>query len=370
MTGGHRNLPGDPSIRRILVIRWSALGDIAIASAAFEDLARAFPDAELHLNTMPPWAELFREDPRFDQVISIAMREPGTRLKGVRQWLATVKRERYDLIVDLQSNDRSRLLITALWLTGARVRYRLGTRPGWPYNLAPAGPASRHAFLRQREAFQVAGIPSKTPHAVLHVPGTRRRAAIELIGATGLAGHRFALFMPGSQAGGRLKRWGDRRFIALAKGLLYDGIVERVALIGSDDDREACRFISGEVGEGAVDLCGRTRVADLVVLAEQAAFVVSNDTGTAHVAAAADRPMLVICGPTDPARVLPPGDRVEAVQADIHCINCYRKACTHHSCMILVSPEQARRQLEALLRPTSRDRLRTQVGPGRHPSDA
>lgn len=338
MSASFRPLPGDPAIRRILVIRWSALGDIAIASAAFEDLHRAFPNASLHLNTMPPWQDLFAEDSRFDRVISIAMREPGHRLAGPRRWLAEVRRQRYDLVVDLQSNDRSRLLLTALLATGARIPRRIGTRPGWPYTIAPQGPLARHAFLRQREALEAAGIPASTPHAVLHVPAARRRAAGALAREAGLAGRRYALFLPGSQAGGWLKRWGERRYIALARALLSRQQVERVALVGAEDDAEACRAIAAEGGRQVIDLCGRTRVPDLVPLAEGAAFIVANDTGTAHVAAAANRPMVVVCGPTDPTRVLPPGERVRALQADIHCINCYRKDCTHHSCMQLVSP--------------------------------
>ncbi len=347
MNAAPHPLPEDPAIRRILVIRWSALGDIAIASAAFEDLHRAFPGASLHLNTMPPWDSLFTEDPRFDRVMSIPMREPGHRLAGPRRWLAEVRRQCYDLVVDLQSNDRSRLLLTALQLTGAGIPHRIGTRPGWPYTIAPAGPVARHAFLRQRDALQAGGVPSRTPRAVLHVPTARRRATETLMRESGLADKRYALFMPGSQAGGWLKRWGERRYIALAKALLAAGRVERVALVGAGDDADACRDIAAHVGRGVVNLNGLTRVPDLVPLSEGAAFIVANDTGTAHVAAAADRPMVVVCGPTDPERVLPPGERVRALQADIHCINCYRKHCTHHSCMQLVSPE---RVLDAILR--------------------
>lgn len=345
MNATARPLPENPAIRRILAIRWSALGDIAIASAAFEDLSRAFPNASLHLNVMPPWEALFREDPRFDRVISIPMREPGHRLRGPGRWLAEVRRQRYDLVVDLQSNDRSRLLLAALPLTGARIPHRIGTRRGWPYTVAPRGSDARHAFLRQREALEAAGIPSRTAHAVLHVSRDRRRAAAALMRETGLEPGRYALFLPGSQAAGWLKRWGERRYIALARSLLASNRVDRVALIGAGDDAHACRAIAAEA-EGVVDLCGRTRVPDLVPLAEGAAFIVANDTGTAHVAAAANRPMVVVCGPTDPARVLPPGERVRALQADIHCINCYRKHCTHHSCMQLVSPD---RVMEAVM---------------------
>ena len=49
------DLPANPAIRRILVLKWSAMGDVIIATALFEDIARAFPDREIHLNTLVPW---------------------------------------------------------------------------------------------------------------------------------------------------------------------------------------------------------------------------------------------------------------------------------------------------------------------------
>lgn len=52
-------------IRRVLVIKWSALGDVVTASALMEDIAQALPHADIHLNTQPNCAGLFAHDPRF-----------------------------------------------------------------------------------------------------------------------------------------------------------------------------------------------------------------------------------------------------------------------------------------------------------------
>lgn len=349
MKARRANLPADPGIRRILVIRWSALGDVAIASAACEDLAQAFPNAELHLNTMPPWEALFEHDRRFAKVISIPMRESSRRVSGVRRWLAEVRGGRYDLVVDLQSNDRSRLLLTTLWLLGARIRHRVGLRPGWPYTIAPRPPLPLHPAERQRRALGAAGIETVTEAPVLALTEERRRAVQELLDEHGLGPGRFALFLPGSQAAGWLKRWGERRFAALAKAVVADGLVERVALAGAGDDADACAEIAEQAGGVVANLCGRTRVPDLVPLAGAARFVVSNDTGPAHVAAASRRPMVEVCGPTDPRRVHPMGPSVATLQAPLHCASCYRKTCTHHSCMMLISPETVLERLREML---------------------
>src|SRR3569832_1885007 len=80
------NLPARADIRRILLIKWSALGDIAVPTAVMEDVRRAFPNAEIALNTLPPWQRLFEGDPRFRKVIAVALRGQGggAALRGLR----------------------------------------------------------------------------------------------------------------------------------------------------------------------------------------------------------------------------------------------------------------------------------------------
>lgn len=331
------NLPARDDVRRILVMKWSAMGDLALGSTLFEDIYRAFPGREIHLNTLPQWAGLFRADPRFGEIIAIDVRHS---LRNALRWLGEIRRRRYDLVVDLQTNDRSALLLTLLQLTGGGIRYRIGNNRRMPYNIYPTGdPLPARALDRSRIALRAAGIAIETPRPTLYVPQENRRNVERLMRESGLQPDRYALFVPGSQAGGHLKRWGAERYARLAR-LLHEEGLEKIVLVGGPDDGDECARVARDGGEGVVDLCGRTAVLDIIPLAEGARLIVSNDTGPAHVASAADRPMVVICGPTDPRRVKPAGDNVVTVQADLPCINCYRKECSHHSCMPAVTPEQ------------------------------
>lgn len=340
------NLPARHDIRRILIMKWSALGDIAVASAVMEDVRRAFPAAEIHLNTLPPWQGLFDSDPRFAKVIAIPLRRQG--LANSLRWLREVRRNRYDLIIDLQSNDRSRILLTLLTLSGAGVRWMTGNQLRFPYDLgAPPLPKTAHAFERLRANIVSAGIPAVTPLPVFRIPPRNRERAAELLRSHGLHGKRYAVFLPGCQAAGYLKRWGAIRYGALAVYLREAGY-DNVALLGAADEIEECQRIQAACGEWVVNLCGQTEVLDLIPLCEQAACIVANDTGTAHVTAAAAVPMAVFFGATDPRRARPIGDHVVTLQADIYCINCYRKHCSHHSCVELVSPEAVFAALQRL----------------------
>jgi heptosyltransferase-2 len=340
------NLPARHDIRRILLMKWSALGDIAVTTAVMEDVRRAFPQAEIHLNTLPPWDKLFEADPRFTKVIAIPLRRQG--LTNSLRWLREVRRNRYDLIIDFQSNDRSRILLTLLKLSGARVRYLLGNRLRYPYDLgAPDMPQATHAIARLRGNIASGGIPTVTPLPMFHIPPRNRERAVELLRAHHLDGKRFAVFLPGCQAAGYLKRWGAMRYSALAVYLREAGY-DNVVLLGAADEMEECQRIQAACGEWVVNLCGQTEVMDLIPLCEQAACIVANDTGTAHVTAAAAVPMAVFFGATDPRRARPIGDHVVTLQAGIYCINCYRKHCAHHSCVELISPEAMFEALQKL----------------------
>lgn len=346
------DLAGRTDIRRILIIKWSALGDIVIASAVIEDIRRAFPAAEIDLNTMAPWDTLFEHDPRFRRVFAVDLRRTERGLRGMWRWLREVRAGHYDLIVDLQSNSRSRLLMGLLRLSAATIPYRLGNHPGFGYNIYPVGlPHVIHAFDHLRASLHAAGIPTVTPRPVLHPGATHLTRAAELLQQNGLRAGRYALFMPGCAAAHKLKRWGNERYAALARLLKEQGLADKVVLIGAKDELDDCREITAACGPWVVNLCGETRVLDIVPLAANARLIVSNDTGTAHVAATSSAPMVVICGPTDPRRVKPLGDNVVTEQAQLDCINCYRRECSHHSCMPLVTPDQVLNRLRRLVAP-------------------
>lgn len=329
------------------------MGDVVMSTAVMEDVARAFPGCRIDLNTMPAFTGLFRHDPRFHEVFAIDIREKGARLGRNLAWLKRVRAGRYDLIIDLQRTDHTRALLALLRLSRGAPRHVLGNRGGFPYSRTPAVTDPRaHALPMMRSVLECAGIPVSTGQPVLH-PGEEARArARALIEEHGLgAGGPFAVFLPGSQAAGWLKRWGVERFQRLAALLREGGLAGRIAVIGGPDEVEDCRAIAA-AGDFLVNLNGRIGLLEIAPLCAQADFIVANDTGTAHMAAAAGRPMLVLCGPTDPRRVKPIGPRVRAIQALLPCRNCYAKDCLipeRQACMAALTPEFVAAEVRALV---------------------
>lgn len=329
------------NIRRILVIKWSAMGDVVGATTFINDIRAAYPAAEIDLNTLAPWDRLFEGDPRFRQVFAIDVRGRKGRFAAALKWIKAVLAGRYDLIFDLQSTDRSRIMLGIVRLLSPQLRAIVGHNPGYPYIYAPQRPAEPYPGWHSDLALKAAGVPRIACHGYLHVSQASRDRVAELMSRNGLVAGRYVLLLPGSQRAGWLKRWGVDRYAALARELRAQG-VPRVAIIGGPDEVEDCAAIAGRSGEGVINLNGQTSISEIVPLAEGAACIVGNDTGAAHVASCAGRPLLVVCGATDPRRVRPIGPHVQAVQWIGPCINCYRKTCNYQpelACMAAVTVE-------------------------------
>jgi heptosyltransferase-2 len=334
------DLPSRDDIRRILIIKWGGMGDVVISTAIIEDVCRAFPGRDIHLNAMPPWDVLFADDPRFSRVWVVDLRNRERNAKGMWRWVKTARAANYDLIIDLQCNDRTRVLLSALLLSGCRIPWRIGNMAGFPYNIShPKLPSSTHDFQRMRASLLAAGIPANTEGPLLHNSERHRKRAYEILDESGVEDGRFAVFLPGSHAAGLTKRWGVHNYRRLAQLLMGAGL-KNVVLLGGPDEVEECAAIAEGEGGYVVNLCRETQLLELPTIFQRAALIVANDTGTAHLAAASNQRMIVICGPTDPRRVKPVGKGVIAIQADLPCKNCYRKTCGHHSCMKFVTPEQ------------------------------
>ncbi len=338
-------------IRRILILKWSALGDVVIASALMEDVARAFPDAEIHLNTQPNCSGLFAHDPRFSDVWAIDVRSKKHRWANVWAWLGKVRAGRYDLVIDLQGSDHSRFLLILLWLIGGAPRIRIGNLGGFPYTHQPAiRKSGAHALLMMRSVLQAIGIPATTEHPVLYPAPNREAFVSQLRRQHGLSDDNYVVLIPGAAAAHPLKRWGTTHFAELARRLYQQGMA-KVVLIGGPDEVDVCSEIAS-IGEWVVNLNGQLQLLDIGALCAGAAAIVGNDTGTAHFASVAGRPLLVLCGPTDPRRVKPIGSRVVAVQAVLPCINCYAKTCGNpdtHACMKAITPEWVAARLPELI---------------------
>lgn len=162
----------------------------------------------------------------------------------------------------------------------------------------------------------------------------------------------FLALCPGAEFG-PAKRWPEQHYAAVARQFVERGY--RVALFGSDNDRQVAADIIGLVDEGQRDQCvslaGETSLAQAVDILSAAAAVVSNDSGLMHIAAALGRPLVSVYGSTSPGFTPPLSERVSVENIAVDCGPCFQRECPqgHLKCLQELKPEQIVRALDRLL---------------------
>jgi ADP-heptose:LPS heptosyltransferase len=178
--------------------------------------------------------------------------------------------------------------------------YRLAGRPPWSgiargcsHPQRDRGREVMHTRERQADQLRLAGI-AQVPFPDLSFLTGRQTAALP---------HPYALLVPGAAPHRPAKRWPAARFGELAA--LLAGRGQTPVVVGAAADRPLAAAIRGLCPQ-AIDLTGRTALADLFALAAGAALAVGNDTGPMHIAAACGCPSLVLFGPdSDPSLTAP-----------------------------------------------------------------
>jgi ADP-heptose:LPS heptosyltransferase len=269
---------------RVLVIRLGALGDFVLSGPAFAGIRAHHPGDEITLLTTAPYAGLARRLPWFDRVQVDARPEfwnlPA--LARLRRFLRGFGR-----VYDLQTSARS------TWYG------RLAGGGGWSgvgrgMRFPDTDPERDRLHTRERLEGQLrqAGI------AALPVPDWSALAK----GGPELP-PRAALLVPGASPHRPAKRWPAERFGELAALLAARGLAPVV--LGSAEEAPLAAIVR-ERCAAALDLTGRTAMADLFAVAGRAVLAVGNDTGPMHITAAMACPSLVLFGPdSDPALTAP-----------------------------------------------------------------
>ena len=232
----------------------------------FAAIRASWPDAHIVLLTTPPYAELARMAPWFDEV----------RVETRAAWLniAALLRLRralrgFDFVYDLQTSKRTNRYF---WLAGKPNWSGMAKGSSNPH----ANPArnAMHSIERQREQLQMGGIRQFPTPDLSWL--TAAPIAFDLP-------ERFALLVPGTSPHRLAKRWPIRNFADLAVMLERSGLTPVV--VGSRGERPLAARIQ-ESAKSTLDLTGKTSIAQLAAIAARAELAVGGDTGPVHLASA------------------------------------------------------------------------------------
>jgi len=356
---------------RILVVKIADLGDTVLVLPAIRALRRAFPEAQIDLLTSPIGAELARLCPDIDRVRALDKAELRS-VSGVVTLTRIVwqlARAGYDAVLLLHhlTTAAGRTLYRLL-LAATRSPVRVGLDNGIGGFLTHPVPDRGFGTLSEWEyalqAVEALGASSDATGPYLAIPESARAQAARMLAPVRRP---FVVLHPGVGPFAPARLWPPAYFAALARALAASGF--GVVVTGTGRESPLARPI--REATDALDLVGRTDLATLAAVLEQARLVIGSDCGVVHLAAALGRPALALFGPTNVEAWRPLGSvvlspeehvtarsKIIALTLRLPCSPCcyvgYRLGrpygCRVRSCLEQLSPEVVTRTATALLR--------------------
>jgi len=324
---------------------------------ALRELRRVLPDAEITLATRSWTLGLFEDADFLDDVLIYdrGPRDLGAAARQTREW----RRRRFDLAILFQNAFEAALIAAT-----ARVPVRVG------YATDRRGPLLTHALSlpswrdQRHEVFYYLNIVSELerllnhvrvaetlePRLNLDVSDKRKASARHFLRSQGVAEEGFLVALCPGSTNSRAKRWPAERYAALADRFVSENGAD-VILLGSRDELGVSREVEARMRHRPIVLTGRTDLAQSVAILSLTDVLITNDTGPAHIAAALNRPTLVIFGPTDPRTTRPFSHVAEIVRHPPECAPCMLRDCPiDHRCMTAITPDEVFLRASAILK--------------------
>jgi heptosyltransferase-2 len=328
-------------VLRILVVRFSSIGDVLLTTPLLRALHRRHPEAALAFATKRDMAPLVADHPALDQVFALEPHEP------IAQFAARLRAWKPDYALDLHGSLRSRALralLSCRWSGYAKRKLPrtllIATKLDL-YRAAPPVPERYFEAARRLDVHPDAGPPE------FHLGERARERVATWLAERDLAAAPLAALAPG--AAHATKRWPVAHWIALGERLAAAGW--RPLVVGGPADRG----LAQQLAPVAPSAAGEFSLQETGALLARARVVVSGDTGVMHMATGVGTPVVALFGPTvRQFGFFPYGGRALVLERALRCRPCSSMGSSrcpmgHHRCLIDIAPAEVAAAVERLV---------------------
>lgn len=311
--------------QKILVVRLSSLGDILLTTPLIRSLKKENPKIEIHFLLREEYQDVLLHNPYISKLITIKREDSSSKTRDI------LTQNKYDFVIDLQNNLRSRSLIRGV--NCPKVRFR---KLSWQKFLL--------VKFKINKLSDALPIPERYASVIeyfnLDKEGldlfTDKKSSEKFDGINNLIG-----FCPGSKH--FTKMWPKEYYIELGKKLIDNSF--NVVLFGGKDDKDICNEIYSSLSK-CINLCYDNDILQTAADMKMCKTIVCNDSGLMHAACAVKVRVIAIFGSTVRAFGFSPYNCKNLIleNKSLTCRPCShigRSTCPkkHFKCMMDITPE-------------------------------
>ena len=265
-------------MKKILVVRFSSIGDIVLTTPVVRCIKKSMPDSEIHYLTKSKYADIVRNNPNIDKVHTI--------INKVDEVISHLKSEKFDFIVDLHNNVRTLRLRIALNKRSyqfPKLNFYKFLLTTFKINKMP----DIHIVDRYLASVRDIGVRNDLKGLDYFIP---KRDEINIKDYH--IPDSYVVYAIGGQF--ETKKLPVNRIIKL-----INATEKTIVLLGGIEDLEIARNIT-QACNNTINLCGDLNLNQSASIIQQSEKIITHDTGLMHIAAAFKKPIISIWGNTVP----------------------------------------------------------------------
>ncbi|MGB3949158.1 MAG: glycosyltransferase family 9 protein [Bacteroidia bacterium] len=313
-------------MKKILIIRFSSIGDIVLTSPVVRCLKQQLPDVEVHYLTKRAFKGILEHNPHIKKVHSIE--------KNVNEVMAELKSQKFDFVIDLHNNIRSLQVKSALGKSSSTFK-KLNFKKWLLVNLKINKMPNQHVVDRYMQTLEKLGVKNDLQGLDYFIP-EKDELNVALFPKTHQA--EYIGFVIGAKHA--TKQLPVEKIINICKTLN-----QPIVLLGGKEDVKNANIIEKAVGATIYNACGKYNLNQSASIIKQATKIITHDTGLMHIAAAFKKEIVSVWGNTVPALgfspYLPATTSKMVEVKNLSCRPCSKigyKKCPkgHFNCMMLI----------------------------------
>ncbi len=290
-------------MKRILVFSFSFIGDAVLSTTVIQPLRSHYSDTHITFLTGPSPYNLLAKDPQIDAILVYDNRGEHAGFNGRINLIKLLRREKYDLVVNLRDSFIARCIGTEHW------------------GLA-RGERERHAVTRYLEVLSRHGIDTTDAHPQLQLTETEQVTANRFLKESDVKSEGLLI---GVHPGGNweYKLWSAEKYAQLADNL-YREQNTSILLFAGPNERKLQAQVAEKMSNPPI-LVDIPNLREIAALIAECDVYIGNDTGPMHIAAAVGTPVVALFGSTNHIRSGPYGNKHTVVQSgiDLGCNPCH-----------------------------------------------
>ncbi len=322
--------------KKMLIIKFSSLGDIILSTAAFKAIREKFKDNyKISVLVNQEFKDVLFGCPYIDELLISDFKNRDKGILGLLRLGAKLRKHDFDKVIDLQNNRKSHILS---FLSLAPDRYGYNKKLGFLLNRRikddfPTMDPVRHQF----RILNMLDVTYSGPVLELWPKQKDFQYIDEFLGAEWLSTKQKLVGINISAS----LRWMTKVWPLESVAKLCEELSRReirVVITGTEQDIETANKLIGILkNTKIINACGKTNINQLACLIKKCEVFISGDSAPLHVAASQGVAMVALFGPTDPRRHVPPSDKIKVVRKELSCAPCYKSKCKTVKCMNLIT---------------------------------